>query len=257
MIDPKKRLIFPKFSQKTSYNLSISLVQNILVLDKSGNGLSPVFDVDYKNKMEMILNPAIQFFIDAQELLLLERKYNLSISFVQNILALDKSGKAVSCVQVDYKNKKEVFLNPSIQFFIDAQELLLLKRKNNLSISLVQNILMLDKSGKPVFCVQVDYKSKKEVFLNPSIQFFIDAQEFLLLERKGIFLRKCLELLQFTQWTLFGTPCIFSTEAVQGPGEPGNVSELRVAPKRQRKVREFRKKKQCKSWKSPGIFGKH
>ena len=48
---------------------------------------------------------------------------NLSISLVQNILVLDKSQKLVSCVRVDYENKTQMLLNPSIQFFIDAQGL--------------------------------------------------------------------------------------------------------------------------------------
>ena len=41
---------------------------------------------------------------------------------------LDKSSKPVSCVKVDYESKK-VSLNLSIQFFIDARGLLLIKRK--------------------------------------------------------------------------------------------------------------------------------
>ena len=34
---------------------------------------------------------------------------------------LDKSRKLISCVRVDYENKTGMLLNPSIQFFIDAQ----------------------------------------------------------------------------------------------------------------------------------------
>ena len=43
-----------------------------------------------------------------------------------------------------------------------------------------------DKSGKPVSCVKVDYKTKKQMFFNQSIQFFINARGLLLTERKGI-----------------------------------------------------------------------
>ena len=55
---------------------------------------------------------------------------NLSISFVQNIFVLDKPRKIFSCVKADYENKKQLLLNLSIQFFIDAQGLLLIGRKD-------------------------------------------------------------------------------------------------------------------------------
>ena len=45
----------------------------------------------------------------------------LSILLVQNISVLDKPTKLVSCVRVDYENKTQMLLNPSIQFFIGAQ----------------------------------------------------------------------------------------------------------------------------------------
>ena len=42
---------------------------------------------------------------------------------------LDKSRKIVSCLKVDYENKKIMVLNPSSQFLIDARELLLIEKK--------------------------------------------------------------------------------------------------------------------------------
>ena len=42
---------------------------------------------------------------------------------------LDKSRKIVSCVRVDYGNKTQMLLKPSVQFFIDARGLLLIGRK--------------------------------------------------------------------------------------------------------------------------------
>ena len=54
---------------------------------------------------------------------------NLSISFVQIISVLDKSRALVSCVRVDYVNKTQMLLNPSIQFLRDAWRLLLKGRK--------------------------------------------------------------------------------------------------------------------------------
>ena len=75
----KRRLIFGKFSHKFSNNLSISFVQNISVLDKSGKLVS-FARVDYENKTQMLLNPSIQFFIDARGLLLAGRKGILTLS---------------------------------------------------------------------------------------------------------------------------------------------------------------------------------
>ena len=60
------------------------------------------------------------------------------------------------------------------------------KFSNNLSISLVQNISVLDKSRKFASCIRVDYEDKAKMRLNPSIQFFIDARGLLLIERKGL-----------------------------------------------------------------------
>ena len=42
---------------------------------------------------------------------------------------LDKSRKLVACVGVNYENKAQLLLNPSIQFFIDARVLLLIGNK--------------------------------------------------------------------------------------------------------------------------------
>ena len=42
---------------------------------------------------------------------------------------LDKSRKIVSCLKVDYENKKIMVLNPSSQFLIDARGLLLIEKK--------------------------------------------------------------------------------------------------------------------------------
>ena len=69
----KKILILCKFSNKFSSNLSISLVQYILVLDKSRKLVSCV-RVDYENKTQMLFIPSIQFFIDVWGLLLIGRK---------------------------------------------------------------------------------------------------------------------------------------------------------------------------------------
>ena len=69
----RKKIDFCKFSHKFSRNLSISLAQNISVLDKSRKLVSFV-RVDYENKTQILLNPSIQFFIDARGSLLIGRK---------------------------------------------------------------------------------------------------------------------------------------------------------------------------------------
>ena len=53
----------------------------------------------------------------------------ISISVIQNISVPDKSRKLVSCVRVDYENRTQMLLNPSIQFFIDARGLSFIGRK--------------------------------------------------------------------------------------------------------------------------------
>ena len=55
-----KRLISYKFSHKFSSDLSIALVQNISVLDKSRKPVSSI-RVDYENKTQMLLNPQLKF----------------------------------------------------------------------------------------------------------------------------------------------------------------------------------------------------
>ena len=69
----EKRLIFCKISHKFWSNFPISLVQNISELDKSRK-LESCLTVDYENKIQMLLNPSIQFFIDVWGLLLIGRK---------------------------------------------------------------------------------------------------------------------------------------------------------------------------------------
>ena len=64
---------FCKFSHKFYCNLSISFVENISMLDNSRK-LVPCVKVDYENKKLMLLNPSVQFFIDARGSLLIERK---------------------------------------------------------------------------------------------------------------------------------------------------------------------------------------
>ena len=48
---------------------------------------------------------------------------------MQNISVFDKSRNLVSFVIVDYENKTEMLLNPSIQLVKDARRLLLIGRK--------------------------------------------------------------------------------------------------------------------------------
>ena len=54
---------------------------------------------------------------------------NLTILLVQNIPVLNKPRKLVSCIRVDYENKRQMLFNPSIQFRIDAWGLLVIRRK--------------------------------------------------------------------------------------------------------------------------------
>ena len=53
-----KKDFFCKVSHKFSSNLSVSLVQNISVLEKSRKLVSCV-RVDYENKTQMLLNPLL------------------------------------------------------------------------------------------------------------------------------------------------------------------------------------------------------
>ena len=54
---------------------------------------------------------------------------NLPILLVQNIPVLNKPRKLVSCIRFDYEKKTKMLFNPSIQFYIDARGLLLIRRK--------------------------------------------------------------------------------------------------------------------------------
>ena len=69
------------------------------------------------------------------------------------------------------------------------------KLSSNLSISLVQNISVLDKSRRLFSCVRVDYENKAQMFFNPSIQFFIDARGVIIDREEGMHYAK----LKFTR----------------------------------------------------------
>ena len=60
----EKKITFCKFSHKFSYKVSILFVQNISVLDK----LVSCVRVDFENKIQMLLNPSIQFFIQGDHI---------------------------------------------------------------------------------------------------------------------------------------------------------------------------------------------
>ena len=88
----EKKISFCKFSHKFSCNLTILLVQNIPMLNKPRKLVSCI-RVDYENKRQMLLNPTIQFYIDAQGLLLIRRK---GMHYAQSTFTADQSIPAVN-----------------------------------------------------------------------------------------------------------------------------------------------------------------
>ena len=67
----------------------------------------------------------------------------MSISLVQNISVPDKSRKFVSCVRVVYKNKTQMLLNPSTQFFTDPRADNDNMRATNESYAIKMNIIVI------------------------------------------------------------------------------------------------------------------
>ena len=93
--------------------------------------------------------------------------------------------KRVHCINYFDSNKRVVLRTGGLQRKIDYLQIYT-QFSCNLSILLVENILVLDKSRKLVSCVKVYFENKKQMFLRTSIQFFIDAWELLLIERRGM-----------------------------------------------------------------------
>ena len=87
----KNKIFFCKFSHKFSCKLSILLVQNISLLDKPRKLVSCV-RADHENETQMLLNPSIQIFIDAQGVIVYRderyalRSAEVSVSFSSSCL---------------------------------------------------------------------------------------------------------------------------------------------------------------------------